>query len=53
MKIFEPSSGLKEIGSYDIEAELPQVHSLNNVVALADGVGIVRLYSPEEGIIFT
>jgi hypothetical protein len=22
-------------------------------VALADGVGIVRLYSPEEGIIFT
>jgi len=49
MKIFEPSSGLKELASFEIGCELPQVHSLNNIVALADAEGTIRLWSPVEG----
>jgi len=49
MKIFEPSSGLREIASYSINEELPAVHSLYNTVALAGADGVVRLWSPVQG----
>lgn len=49
LKILEPSYGLNEIRSHQVEAELPHVHSLNNIVALAGGDGIVRLWSPVHG----
>ena len=48
MQVFEPSSGLNEMASVRVDAEMTQVDALDNIVAMSDKNGVIRLWSARE-----